>query len=287
MARLTVLLLLVVSLAACSPAPDPAHPALWHAVCPGQRQAYLFGTVHALERPAKWRGPVIDRALDDADVLMVELNPLDDAKAQGAVFARLASSPGQGLLSARVSQTLRPALDDMLKRSGLTDTQFGETETWAAALTIAQAQAPQLDSSYGIDRAILGAAGGKPVEELEGLEGQLRIFDALSQREQRDLLEAIVRDAADQRDDPADLAKAWRAGDMATIARETDRGMLADPQLRQALFVGRNARWTKRIIAAMANGKRPLVAVGAAHLAGPDGLPAMLEATGCRVERVQ
>ena len=59
------------------------------------------------------------------------------------------------------------------------------------------------------------------------------------------------------------------------------------PELRQALFVGRNARWSDRIADAIAQGNRPFVAVGAAHMAGPDGLPAMLAARGYTVRRVQ
>ena len=287
MARIAVWFLAVLPLAACSPKPDPAHPALWHAACPGSREAYLFGTVHALERPAQWRGPAIDRALTDADLLMVEIASLDDPKGQGAVFARLAKSPAHGPLSARIAADDRPSLLEILAKNGLADTQFDDTETWAAALMIAQAETHELDSAYGIDRAILAAADGKPVEELEGMEGQLRIFDRLPESEQRDLLAAIVRDANGDDKEATDLAQAWRAGDMAAIARETEGGMLADPELRQALFVGRNQRWTQRILAAMARGQRPFVAVGAAHLAGQDGVPAMLAAQGCRVSRTQ
>ena len=82
-------------------------------------------------------------------------------------------------------------------------------------------------------------------------------------------------------------AAAWRRGDMTAITRATEQGMLADPQLREALFTGRNRRWTRRVLEAMGKGERPFVAVGAAHLSGPQGLAAMLRASGCAVERAQ
>jgi uncharacterized protein YbaP (TraB family) len=63
--------------------------------------------------------------------------------------------------------------------------------------------------------------------------------------------------------------------------------MLADPVLRHQLYLGRNHAWEAAITAAMTHGQKPFVAVGAAHMAGPDGLPALLAAHGYRVTRVE
>lgn len=286
MRRLSAAILSLV-LAACGAAPDPTTPALWQAVCTDGRQAWLFGTVHALERPADWRGKTVDKAMAGADLLMVELADPDNATAGAQVWQKLANSPGHGPLSARIAPDQRGKLTTVLKGAGLRDEDFASTETWAAALTVAQASSRQLDSAHGIDRAVLAAMQGKRVEELEGREAQLAIFDRLPESEQRDLLAAIVGDAARGRDESADLAAAWRRGDMDAIARESRRGLLADPELREALYTGRNRRWTGRIVAAMKRGHVPFVAVGAAHLVGPQGVPAMLRERGCAVERVQ
>ena len=278
---------LAIMLAGCGLGSDPATPALWHADCPGTGEAWLFGTIHALERPAAWRGETVDKAMDKADLVMVELADHGDPKAAAATWATLAEGRGMPPLSARVSPERQGDLAMALKRTGLENRDFSDTETWAAALTIAQAARHRLDSANGIDQAVLGAMRGKKVEELEGRKGQLSIFDRLPQAEQRDLLDAVLADATSGTDESAAIAAAWRKGDMTTIARQTETGMLADPELREALFTARNRRWSERIIAAMARDSRPFVAVGAAHLAGPQGLPAMLREKGCAVERVQ
>jgi uncharacterized protein YbaP (TraB family) len=172
----------------------------------------------------------------------------------------------------------------LLAKGGYADGDFAAMDTWAAALTLAQAGAREDEARNGVDRAVIAAAGNKPVVELEGAAKQLGLFDSLPEREQRDLLGAVVTEAAAT---DGDLAERWRQGDMAAIERETRKGLLADPELRAVLFVGRNRDWAGRIDSAMREGKRPFVAVGAAHMAGPEGIPAMLAAKGYRVIRVE
>jgi uncharacterized protein YbaP (TraB family) len=277
--------------ASCSQQTDPASPALWQAACPaeagGTATAWLFGTVHALERPARWRGAKVNAALTQSNTVMVELADPDNPGDSARVWAKLAHSPGQPPLPARLPPKQGAQLERLLKKHGLAATDLSRIETWAAALMLAQAATPQLDSANGIDRAVIAAAGDRPLVALEGRETQLALFDSLPEAEQRDLLLAIMADIGRDRHEATDLAKAWRSGDMAAIEAETERGMLADPQLREALFTGRNRAWIARILATIRSGGVPFVAVGAAHMAGPDGLPAMLEAAGCKVERVQ
>lgn len=283
MSRVAVLLLALL-LCACSPSPDPASPALWRVDGPGGQRAWLFGTIHALERPVLWRSASVDAALVEADRIVVEVA---DQKAIPAAFTRRANAPGLPPLSARVDPALRPALATLLDEADASESQFATTETWAVALSLARAGGGRLDPKHGVDRAVVAAASGKPVVELEGADGQLAVFDDLPEREQRDLLATVLRDAGSLQTESGSLAAAWRKGDMATIERETHRGLLADPELREALFTQRNRRWADRIAAMLASGQRPFVAVGGAHMAGADGLPAMLEARGLRVARVQ
>jgi uncharacterized protein YbaP (TraB family) len=284
-----MMLALIAALAACAPRPEPAEPALWRVDGPGGERAWLFGTIHALHRPAAWRSAAVDDAFAKADRVVVEVGTLVDDTAMARVFAGLATSPGHPPLSDRVSPRLRGKLDELLARAGMSSGQFASTETWAAALMLARVEDRDLDKNYGIDRAVIAAAGKarKRLVELEGAEGQLGIFDRLPEREQRDLLDLVVGDSGAADGESAALADTWRRGDMKAIEKETRRGLLADPELREALFTDRNRAWTDRIVTMLQRGNHPFVAVGTAHMAGPDGLPAMLEARGYRVTRLQ
>lgn len=285
MKRLAVLIALV--LAACAPKPQPANPALWRVEGPGGERGWLFGTIHSLERPALWRTAKVDAALRDADVIVVEVGNLADDKALQRTFAALSRSPGLPPITARIDPALRPRLEQVMRKAGARETAFAGVETWAVALSLARASQSRDDAANGIDRAVLAASGNRRVVELEGAAYQLGLFDALPEQDQRDLLNAVLRDAGAIDSEGGDLSAAWRRGDMNAIEGATRKGMLADPKLRQALFVGRNRAWADKVAAMLKLDAHPLVAVGAAHMAGPEGLPAMLAAQGFKVTRVQ
>jgi uncharacterized protein len=275
-------------LAACAqPEPQPAQPALWRIDGPGGEVGYLFGTIHSLDRPAHWRSAEVESALAGTDRIVVEVANLGDQGALQRTFAAMSRSEGLPPLSQRVAPELRPQLAALLRKAGVSEAHFDGVETWAVALALARAETDAKAAANGIDRAVLAAAGNRPVVELEGATGQFGIFDALPEKEQRDLLAEVLHDQGALEADDRDLAAAWREGDMQAIEAETRTGLLADPELREALFTARNRAWTARLAAILARGEKPFVAVGAAHMAGPDGLVAMLTEQGYRVERVQ
>jgi uncharacterized protein YbaP (TraB family) len=280
---------LLLALVGCHAAPaEHKHPALWEVQGPGGASGYVFGTVHALPDGLAWKTPAIDRAIERSGTLVLEIVDPGDESGARAAFVRLGTTPGQPPLEQRVDPARREALRQAMAETRLQPAQFASLEDWAAALTLSFALEAKggYDPANGADRTLLAAIGKRPVIGLETLEGQLGLFDALSAREQRSLLNAVV---AEGRNDAADkrLIDAWAEGDTAALDREAHAGMMADPRLREALLVSRNRRWADQVEAMLRAGRRPFVAVGAAHVAGIDGLPEMLAARGFDVKRVQ
>lgn len=277
------------ALAACQPAPEAARPALWQADGPGGERAWLLGTIHTLPEPVSLDSVAFNRVLAAADRLVVEVAALEDDRASALAFHKLAAVASAPPLAARTHPPDRAALAAVLEQTGLPPDRFNQMDTWAAALTLAQAIGARSGNSgaHGIDRLILRAMRGKPVSEFEGVERQLAIFDALPESEQRDLLGAVIRSAAGARAEQLSLQRAYLRGDAEALAALDHAGLLADPELRQALLVARNQAWLAQLEPMLRQGEKPLVAVGALHLVGADGLIAGLQARGFRVRRLQ
>ncbi len=274
-------------LAGCNsapPQPQPA-PALWEITGPDGQHGYLFGTVHSLPSGYSWRSPALDRAFAASDELVVEVDLAAQGSAVGAIFAQLSRSPGLPPLTRRLPPAQRDVLRKALAGKGLSDADFDGVESWAAAIALSQAY--EGSDGEGVDLALLKQAKGKRIVALEGAEKQLRLFDALPEADQRELLAAVASEALEGEQLGDARLNDWLTGNVTALAQETHQGLLADPELREVLLTRRNLDWAARISAELARGDRVFVAVGAAHMVGPQGLAALLAGRGYKVTRIQ
>ena len=270
---------------------ESANPLLWEIARAdgpdaGQVEGWLLGTIHALPDNSQWRSWSIDRVISEADILAVEVADLGDGRAMASAFLPLAFSAGQPPLTARVPRDQRERLTELVDESRYRLEDFSRIESWGAALILAQAVKTGAKSENGIDRALIDDFSSRRVIELEGAPAQFAAFDGLSEKAQRAMLAAIVEDSGEspaKLREPIDL---YLAGDAEGLERLTHEGMLRDPEIRTTLLTRRNADWAAKIDRMLAAEPLPLVAVGAAHMVGEDGLVARLEAKGYRVTRI-
>lgn len=287
MRRATALLPLL--LAACAP-PTPASPALWDVRGPHGEHGWLLGTMHALPPRLAWRTARVEAALHASDRLVVEVAGITDPDAPRQIFAALSPAPVAVPPADRVAPGQRAALAALIARSGQDPARLAGLKTWALALTLSQVAEHgdgAISAAHGADRSLLDEHGSAQVEELEGIPAQFRQFDRLPEAAQRRLLAIVVAGAPDAAGQLAALARAWAHGNLAALERTTREGLLADPELREALFTSRNRAWLGPISASLQAGHHPFVAVGAAHMLGPEGLVALLAGQGYRVTRVE
>ena len=296
-ARWIVLLAASIMLAACSDentggpvdtdAPPPSPLLFEIANTQGELEGWLFGTIHALPDGTRWRTKALSAVVTEADFLLVEITKLNDSAATAKIYTELATFPGpSSSLKQSVSPQLHDKLDALINRSQFEREEFDRVETWAAALMLAQV-AQTGKSENGVDRALIKDFRGRPIEEFEGVRAQLSIFDQLAFADQRALVEGVITEAQTADSEPARLRNAWLAGDEPTLIAATQEGIMADPELREALLVKRNQDWIAQLVPMLKGEGEPLIAVGAGHLVGPDGMPAMLEAEGYKVKRIQ
>lgn len=262
-------------------------PALWRIERNGQ-QGFVFGTIHVLPEDVKWQTPVLQNAMAASDGLVLEAEGLDDDAATRKIFNQLGQSPDLPRLTQRVDVAQRPALSALIERGGLHEADLSRYESWAASLllsTVAQSELG-LSGAQGVEPALTATfrSAGKPVSGLETVAEQFSLFDRLPEDLQRRLLVDSVSEAKDSRSEYDRMMRAWLKGDMKAIARDFVAELAPEPELAGPLLTNRNRAWAARIPQLKG---RPFVAVGAAHLAGPDNLLSLLQHQGYTVKRIQ
>jgi hypothetical protein len=265
-----------------------AAPAMWR-VSDGDSQVFLFGTLHALKPSQTWRTPLYDAVLARAGTVWFEADlQSGDADTIRLLVQRYGFDPDRPL-----SRKLAPSdLGALARQTDLS--RVDHLRPWAAALMLSMQPALARGASVdkGADLTITRAARAesKRIRAFETLEDQARMFASLPEDSEVRYLTDVVRERSRGPRlrlpfKPASLEEAWLAGSLgpAQIAE-----MRSDnPALYDAFLKRRNEAWAEKLADEMAGSGVELVNVGAFHLLGPDGLPALLQARGFKVERVQ
>lgn len=249
---------------------------------------YILGTMHALPPRTEWAtGPVAD-AIAAADELVMELSPAEVEKA-GDEFKQLARRSAPLAIADRLSGQPLAGYRALEDRGARWDGD--KLDDWALVILMGQhaARKAELSTADGVETGLTRKfkASGKPVAGLETAQGQLMLFETLDDATQRALL---VRAAAGADKAPAEVANmtaAWRRGDVAALERIVNEDVDAVPAARKALIADRNRRWSAWAARRMDRPGTVLMAVGAGHMVGDDGVPALLAAKGFEVRRVQ
>lgn len=275
-------------LAGCTrEAAPPARPALWRAT-DGDTVIWLFGTIHLLPPGMRWQEGPVAKAIAESDTLITEI-PEGDPQAQAAAFLKLARSDKLPPIRQRVAATDQGSLADAIAAAGVPERTLDRMTSWGAALALGSGMARGLGGTReAAPEAVLAAAfNGKRHEAFETFGGQLGVFVALPEAAQRQLLTEALKAGANPAAEYQRLLTAWCTGDPAALEHAFNEAFAGTPELRAALLTNRNRAWADDLARRAVSPGTILVAVGAGHMVGSEGLPALLSARGFRVARMQ
>lgn len=269
-------------------APMEAHPALW-TVHGKKGTAYLFGSVHVLPQQIDWHTKQIDAAIAKADVFVFEL-PVDEdlqAHIQNYVKTRGTLPPDKHLRD-MLSPKAREAFDREIAKLPLPASAFDHMRPWLADVTIdvMDIQNQHYSQQAGIEAQLKKeiAPRNKPIIGLETVDQQLALLVPDDPKVELQNFESDLESAKEDNDKVGPLLDAWMQGDVRRLAHLTAADMDGYPQLRKVLIEDRNHAWVTKITALLDENKTYFIAVGAAHLVGPRGVPALLRKQGLKVD---
>lgn len=267
---------------------------LWHATR-GDAQVWLLGSVHVGTPDFYPLDPRIEAAFAAADTLACEIDLTDPAVAGKAALLSMqrGSYPAGETLRDHVSAATWEAVSSRLAATGLPAAAYATFRPTLASVMImmTEMQAMGLDPDQGIDKHLLtrAHADSLPVVDLETVEGQVEaLFSHDEGVEELILSESLAMTGDELRRIFDDMVAAWRGGDVDAMAELIAEQWLDDPRLTtfHEAILGERNRQMARTIDRRAGGTW-FVVVGAAHLVGDDGVPALLAASGWQVAQVR
>lgn len=267
-----------------------AEPALWVVKGP-HATVYLFGTVHALQKGKSWRSAKIDAAIKDSGTLYLEIPNVDDAAAMQPLIMQFGIDAAHPL-STKITPDQLAKLSKIAASAGLPggEAALEPLKPWLAGLTLSLIPLMKagFDPSSGVELELKPefTSANKPVKGFETAEQQLRYFDDMSEKAQVDYLVSELDNFDAGIEKFNKLIAAWYAGDVDAMD-QLNNAEFRDkhPDLFQTLVVKRNEAFTSQIQTLLKGDGVVFVAIGAGHLVGKDGVPAMLEKQGFKVIR--
>jgi hypothetical protein len=282
---------------ACASGPPPAVETgqlfLWEIARADGRGgvAHVMGSVHLSDDAISF-DPAVERALASAETLVLEVAP---DELEPARMARLTVEAG----FFADGRTLRSVLDaetwelllERIESEGLRPEGFQHMEPWLAGMTLQMVafERQGFDPDRGVDMELARSAAGKPIVGLETAAAQISALDSLPLPTQALMLRDVLSQPGDPEAGLPALLDAWRKGDTARIEAEVFAGLGLDPALDpffEALYFERNRHMASGIAQIVDRGGVAFVVLGAGHVVGARGVPALLAERGYAVRRL-
>jgi len=257
-----------------------AEPMVWLAK-DSQRQFVLLGSIHVGEQDFYPLPQVFLDYWPQADGLVVEANILQPSDV--TIDRNIPTNAN------RLNNQDKEVLADIAKEVGLPYQSLIHSPPWLAAINLQMAMASQagLDQKQGIDVVLLQRAQKQklPILELESIKQQLALMENLPDHGE-DILLSTIRDWNKMKSQLSCLISAWKAGDhqhLLSLFEDSQYSEITD----EKIIFERNRNWAQQLThkASYQQGTY-LVVVGALHLFGEQGLPALLEKQGFTVKQL-
>jgi len=265
-----------------------AHTLLWRISGKGiTRPSYLYGTMHVLCADDAALSDSLKAVIAHCDELYFEINLGDMAGMLSSMkYMRMNDSK-------RLSDLLKP--DDYAKVKDYFSKHasmlpFGMLERFKPMLIsgLIEQQGMECQTSDGMELMIMkeGRPYHKPIRGLETAEFQAGLFDSIPYELQaRELVNYI--DSADENSRMMrDLVQLYKNQDLEGIDKLSQKDDNGISGYMDMLLYNRNRKWAKELDSLLTK-KSLLIAVGAAHLPGTNGVIELLRREGYTVEPVK
>ncbi len=271
---------------------DEDHPVTLWRIDGETNSIWLLGSIHLLREEDHPLPAVIDRAYEEADVVVMELDmdDLDPVYTQAAFKSAGVMTDGT-TLEDLMGDGPYAAAEEAAAVVDIPLDMLAQSEPWLAAITVELMMLYRIGFNplLGVETTMTNraVADGKPIEGLETVDEQLDFLDGLPLEAQREMLLQTLAQSASLSESIDVMIEAWHRGDTATLEEELLGAFEEQAELNEVLLTNRNRRWVEKILTWLDDDRDYLVVVGALHLVGDGGVPALLADKGIGIHQLR
>ena len=266
----------------------PPQPPIW-VVSDADSEITLYPTLHILPPEIEWKSDELKKRLADAEEVWFEILPgSENDPALQQVMLQLGMSPGSSL-SSKLNEEEIETFKIAVAPLGMPFQAVDQMQPWLASTFVGVGSLVNegFDPNAGVELQLQPLAEGKTIRALETAQSQMEMMASLSEELQMEMLRQTLEEMNETVETVKELAADWAVGDVEDLEDELLDEMKREmPEVYDAVFTARNKNWVDQIETEMKGSGTDFIAVGAGHLVGEDGVPAMLRARGYTVNRL-
>ena len=266
------------------------HTTLWR-IQGDHNVVYLLGSVHVLPASAYPVRPPLQKAFDDSQRVVFEIN-LDTITSRDVSeeFKRAGFYPPGDALARHVSAGTKAALQRLLPAFGTSWEKVQRFRPWflAELLSSRYLEAVGFREDLGVDEYFYrkAHAAHRAIEGLETLRDQARILTGFNDGQSEAYLRSTLAGLPGYAAILGAVVRAWQNGQTELLDQLLNEDKRSDPQGFRLLFADRNAKWLPAIERLTRAPENVLVIVGAGHLVGHEGVVEAMRQRGYRVRQL-
>lgn len=268
-----------------------ADPALW-LITDDDSEVWLFGTFHILPPSLDWQTDELTDLVSRLDTMYLEVDarsPESQARMQ-ALIPQLGMNASGVTLSSQLDAESLDLLNQILPTMGAPLAAFEPMRPWLAQLFLAvtKMQMLGLDPNAGVEMSLMSLIEGQGVEMgyFETVDEQLSFFADIPDEVIASGFAEGLRQLEKMPETLDDMIIAWATGDVGAIDQLVNAETRElTPEVYEAIIVQRNLNWIPEIENILEGEGVVMVAVGAGHMPGENGVIELLRARGYTVTR--
>ena len=250
-----------------------------------EKPSYLFGTIHATCDATLDAATL--KALEETKQLYLEID-MDDPMLQMQMMQGMAMKDGV-TISSLVSEEEFIVIDEFLQKNiGMSAKMINTFKPFMLSSMLLPKLLDCEFQSVEMELMKVTKAQSEEVYGLETIGDQLQVFDKIPYKDQvEELLKTAKSDLSKEKEEMNKVMEVYKTKDiekMLVVMDESDNKVSADN--KDVLLVNRNRNWIP-VIEKVIKSTPTFFGVGAAHLAGDDGVIKLLRKQGYKVEAVK